>query len=272
MTRLWVLSDLHRDVADWTPQVPDADICVVAGDVGEGLTKSLRWLQAHVGTLMPVIFVAGNHEFYRTAVREEWEAARSLHDECPDVHLLENQAIVLGDVRFAGCTLWTDYEIMRSPDNVDPSGDLQHAMGVSARRMNDHKKIALQKQPWKRWRPHEARMAHQRSRRWLEEELAVPHPGPTVVVTHHAPHRSSIPARHLRDAVSAAYASDLSDVIDAGKPDLWIHGHVHDSFDYEVGETRVLSNPKGYGAENPAFNPKLVLDIGYAPTHQGPRL
>lgn len=271
MTRLWILSDLHRDIEDFCPEVPEADICVVAGDVGEGLSKSVRWLQVKIGAHMPVVFVAGNHEFYRTAVDEAWRSAHAVAQECPDVYLLDNEAVVLDGLRFVGCTLWTDYEIMRPPASVDASGDLQHAMGVCTRLMTDHKRIALQKQPWKRWRPHEARIAHLRSRRWLEETLSAPHAGPTVVVTHHAPHRASIPARFGRDTLSAAYASDLSDLIEAGKPDVWIHGHVHDSFDYAVGDTRVISNPKGYGDENPAFDPRLILDIGHEPTHHGPR-
>lgn len=257
--KIWVLSDLHRDVEDWAPFfVPDADVCVVAGDVGEGLAKSIRWLQEHIGVHMPVVFVAGNHEFYRHAVDESFEEARALADACPDVHLLEDETVVIGGARFIGATLWTDYEVMIR--HSDPALGLRWAMDSCALGMNDHRKIKLQKNPWKRWRPQEARIAHLRSRAYLERTLAEPHAGPTVVVTHHAPHPRSIPERFAEDVISSAYASDLSAVIKQGRPDLWVHGHMHDSVDYDIGATRVICNPKGYSRENMTFVADMVID------------
>lgn len=257
--KIWILSDLHRDFEDWAPfYAPDADVCVVAGDVGEGLAKSIRWLHHHVAPHMPVVFVAGNHEFYRHAVDESFEEARSLQIACPDVNFLEDASVVIGGVRFVGATLWTDYEVMIR--HSDPALGLRWAMDSCFLGMNDHRKIALQKQPWKRWRPQEARMAHLRSRAFIESALAEPHAGPTVVVTHHAPHPASIPERFANDVISSAYASDLTTIIEAGRPDLWVHGHMHDSADYDVGETRVVCNPKGYSRENAVFVGDMVID------------
>lgn len=258
--KLWILSDLHRDFDDWTPFcVPEADVCVVAGDVGEGLADSIRWLHWHIARdHMPVVFVAGNHEFYRAAVDEAWAEARALADACPDVHLLEDETVVIGGTRFIGATLWTDYEVMIR--HSDPALGLRWAMDSCALGMNDHRRIKFRKKPWKRWRPQEARMAHLRSRMFIEQALAEPHPGPTVVVTHHAPHRGSIPERFANDVISSAYASDLTAVIESGRPNLWVHGHMHDSVDYEVGRTRVVCNPKGYSRENSAFVADMVID------------
>ena len=61
--------------------------------------------------------------------------------------------------------------------------------------------------------------------------------------------------------MNGAFVSDLSEVIERREPDLWVHGHVHDSFDYQVGRTRVVSNPKGYEHENPSFVPGLVVEV-----------
>jgi len=257
--KLWILSDLHRDFEDWAPfYVPDADVAVVAGDVGEGLAKSIRWLHEHVAPHMPVVFVAGNHEFYRAAVDESFDEARSLQVACPDVNFLEDESVVIGGVRFVGSTLWTDYEVLIRHN--DPALGLRWAMDSCALGMNDHRKIKFRKDPWKRWRPQEARIAHLRSRAFIEQALSEPHRGPTVVVTHHAPHPASIPERFAEDVISSAYASDLSAVIEAGKPDLWVHGHMHDSVDYDIGSTRVVCNPKGYSRENAAFVADLVVD------------
>ena len=243
--RLWIFSDLHCDFEDWSPDyVPDADLCVVAGDVGEGLTKSLRWLQKHVGEHMPVVFVAGNHEFYRYGMQEAFGDAALFAADYPDVHLLEDGHVVIGGVRFLGATLWTDYAVM------EHRGSRESAMHMARHMMNDHRLIAWRKNPWERFTPNHAYRKHAKSRAFLMAALAQPHDAPTVVVTHHAPHRGSIGAEFAKDLLTAAYVSDLSDLIEAGQPDLWVHGHVHKSFDYQVGRTRVLSNPRGYGMEN----------------------
>ena len=89
----------------------------------------------------------------------------------------------------------------------------------------------------------------------------MPFTGPTIVVTHHAVHRNSVAPIYRDDWVTAAFVSDLSELIEAYQPALWVHGHVHNSFDYRVGQTRIIANPHGYGKENPAFDCTLVVEI-----------
>ena len=121
---------------------------------------------------------------------------------------------------------------------------------------------AWAKEPrWLRFRPQEALLLHRRSVAFIAAELAKPFAGPTVVVTHHAPHMGSVHPRYESDLLSAAYVSDLGEIFDAGQPALWVHGHVHSSFDYRVGDTRVLCNPHGYGSENLGFDPALVVEV-----------
>jgi Icc-related predicted phosphoesterase len=171
------------------------------------------------------------------------------------IHLLENDEVVLGDVRFVGATLWTDYALFGE-------AYLPLAMHAASKGLNDHRRITWTKEPWARFRPQEALGLHRRSRGFIEKALAKPFGGTTVVVTHHAPHPRSVHPRHGDDLLSAAFASDVTAAIEAGQPQIWIHGHVHDSFDYCVGATRIVANPNGYGSENPFFNPSLVLDLG----------
>ena len=80
-----------------------------------------------------------------------------------------------------------------------------------------------------------------------------------MVITHHAPHPASVHPRWRDNPVNPAFVSDLTRLM--GKACLWIHGHTHDSFDYTVGGTRVLCNPKGYRDENRAFRPDLTVTI-----------
>ena len=116
---------------------------------------------------------------------------------------------------------------------------------------------------------------HELSRAWLEHELAQPFDGKTVVLTHHAPHPLSVHPRYLSMdslATNAAFVSDLTPLLE--KADLWCHGHVHDSFDYQVGRCRVVANPLGYARtrnevarvgdlefENAGFKWACVIDI-----------
>ncbi|MGG3815778.1 metallophosphoesterase, partial [Methylorubrum rhodesianum] len=149
--RLWILSDLHRDVGlPWTPaEIPDADVAVVAGDVREGLVESVTWLAHVIRPHMPVVCVAGNHEFYRRTFVEELARGRAVAANL-GVHLLEDDTVVIGGVPFSGCTLWTDYDL--------DGPDLRAASMEDARRgMNDHRLISFQTKPrWMRFRPEEA--------------------------------------------------------------------------------------------------------------------
>ena len=84
-----------------------------------------------------------------------------------------------------------------------------------------------------------------------------------VVITHHAPSKQSIEARQRESVLSAAYASNLDEFIETYQPDLWVHGHMHNSSDYKHGKTRVMCNPRGYEGYRPnsLFNPSLVVEV-----------
>ena len=251
--RLQVFSDLHADVAPAPIAVAaDVDAVVVAGDVCEGAERGFAFLRRIVPMQIPIVMILGNHEFYRRCWHEEIAQAR---EQAPlyGVHLLEDGMVTLDGVRFIGATLWTDYRLF-GEHNVPL------AMRAARDGLNDHRRIAWTKQPWARFRPEEALMLHRHSRGFIETALAAPFAGPSVVVTHHAPHPGSLHPRYAKDLLSAAFVSDLTAVIEAGRPDLWIHGHVHESFDYQVGATRIVCNPRGYG-ENPRFDPALVVEV-----------
>lgn len=254
--RIQIFSDLHADVAK--PRAiavdPGVDAVVVAGDTCEGAERGFERLRQIVPMQIPIVMTLGNHEFYRRVWRDELAQARAAAP-LYGVHLLENNVAIIGDVRFVGATLWTDYELFGH-------AHLPLAMHAAAGGLNDRRRITWNKKPWARFRPQEALGQHRRSRGFIEATLAEPFAGATVVVTHHGPHPRSVHPRFANDLLSAAYVSDLTAVIEAGQPKLWVHGHVHHSFDYRLGDTRVVCNPHGYGTENPDFDPALVLEVG----------
>jgi Icc-related predicted phosphoesterase len=250
--KIWVLSDLHLEFADLKEPLepPDADVCVVAGDLCRGIDNGVRWLAKHIAPAMPCVYVAGNHEFYKGSIVEGLAAVLEAAKKTPGVHFLENDIVTIGGVRFLGATLWTDFRLNGTPEA---------AMEQARRRMNDYRQIAWQKKPWQRFLPIHSYRLHEDSRSFLARELASS-PLPTVVVTHHLPLQLSIPEPFKGDPTNAAYASDLSGLIEEGAPALWIHGHMHDCCDYVAGGTRIISNPRGYADENAAFDARLVID------------
>lgn len=252
--KIWLFSDLHLEVADLRQPlaIPDANVCVVAGDLCRAPANAVHWLAKHVAPAMPCIYVAGNHEHYRGSIKEGLEDGYAAAAQFPNVHFLENDFVVVDSVRFIGATLWTDYRIEGRPEV---------AMFHARERMNDHRQIAKQRNPWQRFVPEVAYRMHQDSRRFIDTALKAD-PITTVVVTHHLPHAQSIPTRFKGDSLNAAFASDLSEMIEDGRPALWVHGHTHDSCDYKLGSTRVVCNPRGYEDENAKFDPALIVQVG----------
>jgi Icc-related predicted phosphoesterase len=229
-----------------------ADLVMIAGDTCEGLRLAVRLMRdAYPAT--EIVAVAGNHEFYRTTYCEELDAAREYAREL-GVHLLENQTVTFGKLRVIGATLWTDYDLFGESLR-------QPAMRAASETMRDHRRIKWERNPWKRFRPQEARMLHLRSRAYVEAELAKPHDGPTVVLTHHAPVVEAVEPQLRGRLVAAAYASDLGSTIDRYQPDYWISGHTHFPMDLCRGRTRLISNPCGYGDELSSFDPAFIIEV-----------
>lgn len=248
--RLHVLSDLHLERAPFTAPHADADVVVLAGDIARG-SRGISWARGRAGA-RPVLYVAGNHEFYG-------HSAPALVDELrataagSRVIVLENDEVLLGGVRFLGCTLWSDFDY----DGEERRGQ---SMDLCRRVVNDFEHITFTP-TGNTLTPEDARSLHLDSRRWLAERIRQPHEGPTVVITHHAPlHRQRPSSASLR-ALAGAFVSDLTDLM--GDPvALWIFGHTHVVADLEVNGTRVLSNPRGYPNQPAAdFDPDLTIEV-----------
>lgn len=267
--KIRVLSDLHleHDEPDLIPHA-EADLVVLAGDIhNHGL--GLRWAAETFDPQVPVIYVPGNHEYYDGELGALEMAMRDAAASLDNVHFLNNATYVdpSGRFRVLGTTLWADFALFGADDAAREA-----AIAAALRVMLDFKGLIQVSWPAgpeagaRDFTPADSLALHARSRAWLETELAKPFAGKTIVVTHHAPHRSSLAARYATDPVSAGFVSDLGALVGAPAA-LWIHGHTHTGFDYTVDGTRVVCNPRGYRdrrsglPENPAFAWDKVVEI-----------
>lgn len=237
-----VLSDLHLDCGSRLTQAESrqGDIVVLAGDIHVA-DRGVIWARERFAG-RPVLFVAGNHEFYGQDIQGALTMMRETA-QGSDVRILDRDEVIIQGVRFLGATLWTDF-------NLFGNDTAEKAMRLSSRFMNDYRRI---------WhgggllRPEDTRALHGQARAWLEDKLKEPFPGPTVVITHHAPSLRSSAPLYQKDLVTAAFASNLSALLDSGAAQLWIHGHTHQAVDYIEGKTRIVCNPKGYTGERTGF-------------------
>lgn len=253
-----VISDLHLEFGEpWTADDARGHVVVAAGDLGKGI-HGLRTV-AEAAETRPVIAVAGNHEFYGekypSLLGKLCAEAERLNQNGHEVHFLERGVAYVAGVRFLGCTLWTDLELLG-----DPAGAAA-AAGVG---MNDYRYIRDSDDGYRPITPFRLRAVCLESKQWLFGELAKPHDGPTVVVTHHPPVPECTRSCHRRqDRLAPAFLNNWKrEVIDCGA-DLWVCGHTHCCCDFHVGRTRVVCNQRGYPHESLGWDPEKVIDIAY---------
>jgi len=254
--KLHILSDVHLEFSPLEPPTTNADVVVLAGDIGKE-AKGIHWARDSFPD-QAIVYVPGNHEFYGSDRPETLIAMRAAAQEF-NVHLLDEDEVVLQskdgqkNVRFLGCTLWTDFCLYGEEF-------LYYTMTAGKNALSDFRLIH---EGGARFTPARSIELHEKALEWLDGMLKTPFDGKTVVVTHHLPSKRSVAERFKADLLSACFASELDYLF--GKMTLWVHGHTHDNFDYEVNGTRVVCNPRGYvtsrGVENPEFNPGLVVDI-----------
>lgn len=277
--KLYVTSDIHLEFGDCDILNNDqVDVLILGGDIMiaqdlhdhvddsvslPGMADTLGQRQQRAQNFRDflrrcsdrfphVIYIAGNHEFYNG----KWPIGLDyLREECgkfPNIYFMENDTKTIDDITFVGATLWTDM------NRGDPL--TLHAV---ADMMNDFRIIRNSDLGFTRLRPAHVAQAHHYSLGYIKQVVHDRPDSKFVVVGHHAPTKLSIKPRYAHDhLMNGAYSSDLSEfILDHPQICLWTHGHTHDDFDYMVGTTRVVCNPRGYvGHEARAsqWQPRLI--------------
>jgi len=246
---LHILGDLHLEFGTIKIPVADADVVVLAGDIHLG-REGRKWARHHFST-KPLVYVLGNHEFYRHALPDLTETLKR-ETAGSHIHLLENDAVEINGYTFLGCTLWTDFQL--SPD---PEAAMEAAEGI----MSDYSIIHFRPEN-RLLRARDTARLNSESVAWLRSALARCDRARTIVVTHHAPSSHSEAPYHLNSPLNPAFASNLDSLVEQSGVPLWIHGHTHYNVDYVIGSTRVMTNQRGYPDQVcEGFNPALIVEV-----------
>ena len=249
--RFALYSDLHLEMKAWEPPSLDVDVVILAGDIGShthGLAWAARTFQ------QPVIYVAGNHEYYEAHLGMLAELQKPVKEH-PGVFFLDRHTCELNGVRFLGCTLWSAFDLYGA-NKADAY------MAVAKRSINDY--WMIYGKGGKRLEPRDTLKLHRTAIRWLDAELSKPFDGKTVVVTHFAPHRSCVAPQHEGSDVSPYFVTDLSRLMEKHQISVWCHGHTHTNNDFLAeGGCRVISNQLGYPSEQSSigFRNDLIVKL-----------
>jgi len=238
--KVGLISDLHFEFQRDSGRslvnhiLPDGcDVLVVAGDltVGAELVPALKMLCEQY---REVVYVPGNHEYYRMTRGELRKRLHTFAGRHKNFHWLDNSSVVLGGHRFLGGTMWFRH---------DP--------------------VALKDEMWDfRLIPELESWVYQDNAATLTFFQKEVQEG-DIVVTHHLPSPRSTPEQYKEFKINPFFVCNMEELILAKKPAIWMHGHTHGSFDYRLGDTRVLCNPFGYARkeENPKFNFELTVTV-----------
>jgi len=243
------LNDCHLEFGKFRHTPPECDVAVLAGDMGVGCI-ALPWTErTFLDKNILAIYVAGNHEVYGRDIVYHTEELRVKCQKL-GIHFLQNNSVDINGYTFVGGTLWTDFNLF---------GNQLLAMLDAPAQMNDYNQITFGGQ---KLTPEHILAEHQQTRFFIESFSNKPEQK-TIVVTHHPAIPECINERFKNYTNNPYYTSRLYSTIDQVNPLAWFSGHMHDSFDFKLGDTRFVCNPRGYvGHElNPAFDPNLVVEI-----------
>ena len=247
---IMIAQDLHDHPA--SAKILQAQIM---GTLGTRQAQALRFREflARCSERFPyVIYVAGNHEFYHG----KWvQNIQDLRNECAqfsNVHFLERDSITIDGVLFVGGTLWTDMN-RGDPLTLHAVRDMMSDFFIIRNDVKGHRRLSAM----------DTVDRHMQTKNYIKTVLEQNPDTPTVVVGHHAPSTLSTHPRYENDTImNGAYRSDLSELIlDHPQIRLWTHGHTHEDFDYQIGTTRIVCNPRGYEGHEPrtqVWQPKLL--------------
>lgn len=284
-----ILSDLHFEFFRPENQHlgkiqihPQADVIILAGDIDRSLYSLKRASDLAQEAGKPVIWTAGNHEFYSCELQDTlnvFHSEKAKFEQHGVYVLLDGQYHDIANVRFIGGILWTNFMLYNNTIRM-PKQDIAIEIGQNS--LNDFRVIQNGKETFT---ARDSLELHKKDYVGIQSSLALPFDGKKVVVTHHGPHKESVhakyrppfyvlnspsfmPGENSNWMLNPAFSSHLPELVK--QADLWVHGHTHESLDYMAEGCHVVANPRGYPLgsdgvnvrwENPAYNPQKLVTV-----------
>lgn len=266
--KIRLLSDLHMEGYKYTYEPLGEDVVVLAGDIHT--QNRHHELLDQIPEDTHVILVAGNHEYYRNNFNSVNAYLASLNQpfttKSPtnskldngykNFHFLNNKKVIIDGVRFLGGTMWSDFKLYG--ESLAWQAEYSAARGI-----NDFAVIRFNGEHYneREFTVADCKRLHEEWERWIKHELkSTDECEKTVIVTHFCPSEQSVAEKWKFSDITPYFTSNKEHLM--GFADLWLHGHTHDSHDYEILGTRVVCNPKGYGRENEnGFNNSMIINI-----------
>lgn len=258
-----LISDVHLEFGDcFFENTENAEVLILGGDIliaqdlhdfknmgelslyqkvlGKRYEAAVRYrefLQRCSEQFNNVIYIAGNHEFYHGKFPIGLDYLREECANYKNINFLENSLVNINETCFIGCTLWTDM------NNNDPI-----TINFVQKNMNDFLVVRHNEQEYRKFKPMDTVITHRSSVNYIKQVIQNEPNKSYVVIGHHAPSKKSTKPKYEKDFhMNGAYSSDLSNfILDNPQIKVWTHGHTHDPFDYMIGTTRILCNPRGY--------------------------
>ena len=252
---------IAQDLHDHPEPANTADQAAIANGTGLGrrqqVAQRFRDFFKRCSFQFPhVIYIMGNHEFYNG---KYYAGIDYMREECakyPNVYLLEQDMKIIDDVVFVGGTLWTDMN-KRDPLTM-------HAIEGM---MNDFRIVRNDKREFAKMSSLDVAIRHDKTLGYIKHIVQEHKDKKCVVVGHHSPSFQSAHEMYKDQyLMNGGYHSDLTDfILDHPQIKLWTHGHTHHPFDYTIGETRIVCNPRGYEndgySEQTGWNPNIVIEV-----------
>lgn len=252
--KIFPISDVHTEFENYLEELPEADVCVLAGDwcVAARLHQSkyrkrvTNFIQRLSDAYHAVIVIAGNHEYYHGYYETTDNIIREFLRPWANVAYLQRNTIIIAGVCFIGCTLWTDFA------NDNPMAKLYADYGMTDYRVIKKGEATIT--------PDDILAVHREDLAYIDHSLWLARYNTRVVITHHAPSYRSCHPEFAGSYLNPAFMSELPEKF-FEKPTLWIHGHIHWNHDYDHYGCRVVLNARGYPFEHTCFDPKFVIEV-----------
>jgi len=251
--KIAVYSDLHLEFnKDLKLNVADeVEVIVLAGDIVVGKESKFITNLCSQYPDKEIVYVAGNHEYYKGDVAEFDMFYENLSNEIRNLHFLNNKAVEIGGVMFHGTTLWTGFnskgEAWRSIGKMEAERNISdfYTIKIRGSRMSADIMEGL----------------HKQSVQWLHRSLQEHSNKTNVVVTHWPP---LIECKHPHiepNTLDSYFNNDLQELVSECNIDLWCYAHNHWSDEFKLYGTRFISNQLGYPREETGFTKNAYVVV-----------